>query len=78
MEPRKADSDDANAMLLGGAAIAAIGVVGAVASGAVCPVCIVAVPVLVGIGVARKVRARRRAGAEETNDSSVLRDRRSP
>jgi hypothetical protein len=60
MEQKKKEDDrEANAMLAGGATIAAIGIAGAVA-GAMCPICVVAAPVLIGIGVTRKIRAARR------------------
>jgi hypothetical protein len=66
MERTKEDNNEANAMLAGGAAIAAIGIAGAIVGGAVCPVCVVAAPALLGIGAARKIRAaRRRARAHD-------------
>jgi hypothetical protein len=61
MERKKEEDErEANAMLAGGATVAVLGIVGAITSGAICPVCVVTVPVLLGVGVARKVRAARR------------------
>jgi hypothetical protein len=68
MNRSQGDNNEANTMLAGGAAIAAIGIAGAIVGGAVCPVCIVAAPALLGIGAARKIRAARartRAAEEE-------------
>lgn len=79
MDRKKEDNNEANAMLAGGATVAAIGIAGAIVSGAVCPVCVVAAPVLLGIGAARKIRAaRRRSGAKDAaplndaGDASIL------
>jgi hypothetical protein len=55
------DKNEANAMLAGGATVAALGLLGALVSGAICPVCVIAAPALIGIGAARKIRAARRA-----------------
>ncbi len=43
--------------LTAGASVGAIGLLGA-AVGAVCPLCVVATPALLGLGVVQKVRAR--------------------
>lgn len=48
--------NDANKLLAGGIGIGAIGVLGAL-TGAVCPVCVVAAPVLLGAGAYKKWRA---------------------
>lgn len=81
----KEEKAEANAMLAGGAAIAAIGVAGAVASGAVCPVCVVAAPLLLGIGAVRRIRAARQrsttegvAPLKDHADVAILRGTRSP
>jgi hypothetical protein len=85
VERTKEDNNEANTMLAGGATIAAIGIAGAIAGGAVCPVCVVAAPLLLGIGVARKIRAaKRKARAEdaaplnEATGASILPDKRLP
>lgn len=52
---------EANATLLTGASVAAIGALGAV-MGAVCPLCVVAAPALLGVGAIQKWRARARRG----------------
>lgn len=54
-----ADKRDANALMLGGVGVAAIGVLGAAIGGAVCPVCIVAAPAMLGLGAFRRLRAAR-------------------
>ncbi len=47
-----------------GIGVAALGVAGATLLGAVCPVCIVATPLLIGAGVVQRIRASYRAGQE--------------
>ena len=44
----------ANEFLVAGTALGAVGTVGALATGAVCPICIVATPLLLGIGLLQK------------------------
>jgi hypothetical protein len=58
---------DANAMLRAGAGIGAIGAFGLVAFGAVCPVCVVAAPVLLGVGAVRRWRGRRQRSPDAPN-----------
>lgn len=50
---------DANAMIASGIGVGALGAAAAVIGGAVCPVCIVAVPALVGAGAYKRWRACR-------------------
>jgi hypothetical protein len=54
-----------NDMILTGAGIGAIGVAGAVFLGATCPICVVATPALIGVGLFQKWRARRLAPPAE-------------
>jgi hypothetical protein len=48
-----------NDMILSGVGVGAIGVAGAVFLGAACPICVVATPALIGVGLFQKWRARR-------------------
>lgn len=50
---------DANTLIASGVGIGVFGAAAAAISGAVCPLCIVAVPALVGVGVYKRWRARR-------------------
>lgn len=50
---------DANSMIASGIGIGVLGAAAAAISGAVCPLCIVAVPALVGAGAYKRWRARR-------------------
>jgi len=54
---------DANALMVSGAGIGVLGAVAAAIGGAVCPVCVVAAPALLGIGVFRRWRARQTRSA---------------
>jgi hypothetical protein len=54
-----------NDMISMGVGIGAIGVAGAVFLGAACPVCVVATPALIGVGLFQKWRARRLASPFE-------------
>jgi len=60
---------DANKLLAGGIGIGAIGVLGAL-TGAVCPVCVVAAPVLLGAGAYKKWRAAASKAARAPSSSS--------
>lgn len=57
---------DANSMIASGIGIGALGAVAAAISGAVCPLCIVAVPALVGAGAYKRWRASRRRRVERS------------
>jgi hypothetical protein len=59
-EATATERKDANAMILTGVGIGAFGAVSAAVIGATCPLCVVAAPALVGWGVFKRVRARRR------------------
>jgi hypothetical protein len=59
-EDKDDEKKDANVMIAGGVGIGAIGLIGAAIGGAVCPVCVVAAPALVGVGVLRRWRVARR------------------
>ena len=50
---------DANTILGAGLGVGALGAAGALIAGAVCPICIVATPVLVGGGLLKRRRAKR-------------------
>jgi hypothetical protein len=45
---------DANTLLAGGFGIGAFGLISAAIGGAVCPVCVVAAPVLLGVGAYKR------------------------
>ena len=49
-----------NAMIAAGLGVGVLGAVSAAIGGVICPACVVAAPLLVGVGAYRKVRARRR------------------
>jgi hypothetical protein len=51
---------EANNLIGAGVGIGAFGAATAAAFGAVCPVCVVATPLLIGAGVVKRVRAKRR------------------
>lgn len=54
---REDEVRDANSMIASGIGVGVLGAVAAAISGAVCPVCIVAVPALVGAGAYKRWRA---------------------
>lgn len=58
---RKVDESrlDANYLIAGGASAAAIGAAGAFIAGAVCPLCIVATPLLLGAGLLKRMKLSR-------------------
>lgn len=66
MKKPQDEQAEANSFLATGASVAAIGVAGAVIGGAVCPVCVVAAPALLGVGVWKRLRAKRDRGASGT------------
>lgn len=53
-------NEDANTCLALGAGIGVLGTGAAILTGAVCPVCYIATPVLLGMGVFQKVKARKK------------------
>jgi hypothetical protein len=55
---KEKQNSDANACIGIGAAVGVIGATAAAITGAVCPICIVATPGLIGIGVYRRWRNR--------------------
>ncbi len=56
LEQRQRVSDSGTTFLTTGLSVGAMGMIGA-ALGAVCPVCVVATPLLLGAGVVQKLRA---------------------
>ena len=60
MEPTAKREEDANSLLAAGAAMGAVGVAGALVTGAVCPLCVIVTPVLLGFGLIKKLRLRKR------------------
>lgn len=50
---------DANYLLAGGASAGAIGTAGVLITGAVCPLCIVATPLLLGAGLFKRMKLKR-------------------
>jgi hypothetical protein len=57
-----------NDLILSGVGIGAIGVAGVVLLGAACPVCVVATPALIGVGLIQRWRARRITAAFDAVD----------
>lgn len=55
-EPKAKKPRESTDLLMAGAGVAAIGVVGAIVGTAVCPVCVVASPVLLGVGLYKRWR----------------------
>jgi len=51
---------NANTLLAGGASAGAIGAAGLLLTGAVCPLCIIATPILLGVGMVQRIRATRK------------------
>ena len=51
---------NANGLLAAGASAGAIGTAGALITGAVCPLCIIATPVLVGAGLVKRMKLNRK------------------
>ncbi len=49
--------DDSNTLIGMGAGVGVLGAIGAFATGAICPLCIFAVPALVGTGIYQKFKA---------------------
>ena len=50
----------ANNLLAAGASAGAIGTAGVLMTGAVCPLCIIATPVLLGVGLLKRMNAKRK------------------
>lgn len=51
--------NDGNDLIATGVGVGAIGVAGAVLLGATCPLCVVATPALIGVGLYKKWRVKR-------------------
>lgn len=58
---KKHTNQSANELLVAGTALGAVGAVGALATGAACPICLVAAPLFLGIGLVKKLKKRRTA-----------------
>lgn len=67
-EDPEQDNKDANQYLAMGAGIGVYGAVTAVVGAAACPLCVVAAPAFLGLGVYKKWRAKRAASAELAPD----------
>lgn len=59
IEKKTSSESTANALLAAGGTAGAMGVAGAALTGALCPLCIVATPVLLGAGMVKKLWERR-------------------
>ncbi len=59
---KQIDEDRANAnnLLAAGASAGAIGTAGVLLTGAICPLCIIATPLLLGFGLAKRMNAKRK------------------
>lgn len=53
--------NDGNDLIATGVGVGAIGVAGAVLLGATCPLCVVATPALIGVGLYKKWKVKRAA-----------------
>jgi hypothetical protein len=53
----------ANRLLAAGASAGALGTAGALITGAVCPLCVIATPVLVGAGLVKRLKLGRKQKA---------------
>jgi len=51
--------DDGKAELLTGVSLGTFGIAGAI-GGAICPVCVIGMPILLGLGVYRRMRYKRK------------------
>ena len=56
----EAVAENGNTLLMAGTTVGAVGAAGALLAGAVCPLCIIATPLLLGTGLVRKLRNRHR------------------
>jgi NaMN:DMB phosphoribosyltransferase len=56
---KKDEHDDGMAYVAAGSGLTAVAVAG-IAAGAVCPLCVVGAPVLVGYGVYKKMKSRKK------------------
>ncbi len=54
------DCANANNLLAAGASAGAIGTAGVLITGAVCPLCIIATPLLLGVGLVKRLNAKRK------------------
>jgi hypothetical protein len=67
METKEKDIEEsrstANNLLAAGASAGAIGTAGALIGGAVCPLCIIATPVLLGAGLVKRLSVKRKQKA---------------
>ncbi len=52
------DKAEANSLITGGLGVGAFGVASATLLGAVCPVCVVAAPAMVGLGLYKRYKTR--------------------
>lgn len=62
-EDEKPKGRESTEFLLAGAGVGAIGVVGAIVGAAACPICVVATPALLGVGLYKRWRERTQAAA---------------
>ena len=62
-EEAKPKGRESTEFLLAGAGVGAIGVVGAIVGAAACPICVVATPALLGVGLYKRWRERVQAAA---------------
>jgi hypothetical protein len=76
-DPAREQKQEANQLLVGGAAIGAMGIAGTALLGATCPVCWIAAPTLLGAGAIKHWRCRRAERAQsgdEADDETPSRD----
>lgn len=64
-EEEKPKGRESTEFLLAGAGVGAIGVVGAIVGAAACPICVVATPALLGVGLYKRWRERAQAAQGE-------------
>ncbi|MBL7661824.1 hypothetical protein JNK13_03625 [bacterium] len=64
-------NSEGNACLGLGAGVGALGLGGAMISGAVCPLCIFVTPLLIGMGITQKVRAKNCQANTDSSDQTA-------
>lgn len=70
-EASEREKKAANEFLAMGLSVGAVGAAGAVLLGATCPLCVVATPALLGVGLLRRARAARMAARADAEVETV-------
>jgi len=75
-EPERERKAEANQMIGAGLGIGAFGAASAVLLGATCPICVVAAPALIGVGVLKRLRSKRVPDEDSAQGVTILNQRR--